>query len=185
MDPGLMGAAVAANVQGAVLYCRSVLQTCRGFYEQGCKFGEDMYLWLQLILQYKVFRNPEPLLWQHTEDSQLVCGGRAINSKWQVMPYLANSCEIRQSCPNDYKPLLERFLAHQALHNAHECATEGNRAMALWLVKNYPLMKTWKSQYFKLMYKIVFPRSAAVLRKFKPRKDSKEIQTVLQCQKLA
>lgn len=178
MDPSLMGAAVAANQQGAVLCRRCALLAFCGFYEKRCKYGEDLYLWLQLILRDKIFRDPEPLLWQHTEASELVHNGRAINRKWLLMPYLTDTYAIRQNCPVEYKPLLERFLAHQALHNAHECATEGNMATARWLVKNYPLMKIWQKQYLKLRYKIMFPETAAILRRIKHRNDKKETQLV-------
>ena len=178
MDPSLMGAAVAANQQGAVLCRRGALLSFCGFYEKRCKYGEDLYLWLQLILRYKIFRDPEPVLWQHTEASELVHNGRAISSRWLLMPYLTDPFAIRQNCPMEYKSLLEKFLAHQALHNAHECATEGNRAMAIWLVKNYPLMKVWQKQYFKLKYKIMFPETSALLRRIKHRNDNKEAQLV-------
>jgi hypothetical protein len=164
MDPYLMGAAVACNVQGAVLCRRKALLRFGGFYENGCKYGEDLYLWLQLMLNYKIFRDPTALFWHHTEASQLARNGRAIASTWVLMPFLTEADSIRKHCPPQYRMLLEYFLAHQALYNAHESATQGDLSTAYWLVERYPLMNFWRSEYIKLRYKLMFPATVPVLR---------------------
>ena len=168
MNPRLMGTALAfIHSAGAVLCRRDVLEKFGGFYENGCRYGEDLYLWLRVILNYRIFRDPTPLFIQHTEVSKLVSEGWAIDKTQSLMPFLTDPEPIRQNCPHQYKMLLERFLANQALWSAHECAFYGNLATAHELVENYPLMKLWPSKYLKLKYKVTFPKTMQLLRKLR------------------
>ena len=58
----------------AIVVYRDVLNQFGGFYEKDhCNYGEDIYLWLQIALNYKVYRDPKPLVWYHSENSGLSC----------------------------------------------------------------------------------------------------------------
>jgi len=168
INPRLMSVALAFILSaGAVLARREVILKFGGFYENGCKYGEDLYLWLQLMLNYKIFRDPSPLFWHHTEASELVRKCWAIGNTRVLEPFLTNADSIRKNCPPQYKMLLERFLAYQALWSAHECVFYGNLETARRLVENYPLMKLWSSKYLKLKYKVKFPKTIPLLRKLR------------------
>jgi len=168
MDPRLMGAALAfMHSAGAVLCRRDILTRFGGFHENACVYGEDLYLWLQVMLNCRIFRDPTPLFWQHTECSELARHGRALNRKQPVMPFLTCPEPIRRACPRDHEGLLERYLAYEALCSAHECATEGNMSVARQLARRYPLMKSHRWQYMKLRYKLAFPATVPFLRRCK------------------
>ncbi len=166
IDPPLMGAALAfIHSAGAVLCRRDILTRFGGFYENACVYGEDLYLWLQVMLNCRIFRDPTPLFWQHTESSDLVKSGQALNRTQPLMPFLTAPEPIRASCPQEYNMLLERYLAYEALCSAHECSTEGDLATAHRLMKNYPLMKRRRWQYIKLRYKLALPMTVPFLQK--------------------
>ncbi|MBE0535418.1 MAG: glycosyltransferase family 2 protein [Phycisphaerae bacterium] len=168
MDPRLMGAALAFMHSAGALMCRrEVLMRFGGFYEKACVYGEDLYLWLQVMLNCRIFRDPAPLFWQHTESSELTNAGRAVQRKQPVMPFLTFPDVIRRTCPQTHRKLLERYLAYEALCSAHECSTEGNVSVARGLLMNYPWMKSHRWQYTKLRYKLAFPKTVPFLRKSK------------------
>jgi glycosyltransferase involved in cell wall biosynthesis len=168
MDASVMGAALAfIHSAGAVLCRRSVLGRFGGFYENDCVYGEDLYLWLQVMLNYPIFRDPTPLFRQHTEDSDLVLAGQAADGTLPVMPFLTSPEPIRVNCPPQYKTLLERYLAYEALCSAHKCATAGNLAAARYLAREYPLMKRHRVQYAKLRYKLALPATVPFLQKLR------------------
>ncbi len=167
-DPRLMGAALAmVHSAGAVLCRREVFARFGGFYEKACIYGEDLYLWLKVILNCIIFRDPTPLFWQHTESSELSLDGRAIHRSQPLMPFLTCPGPIRKSCPPHLKDLLEQYLAYEALCSAHECSTEGNMSAAKYLVKHYPLMKSLGWQYTKLSCKLAFPAAVPLLQRSK------------------
>jgi len=165
-DPPLMGAALAfIHSAGAVLCRRDILTRFGGFYENACVYGEDLYLWLQVMLNCRIFRDPAPLFWQHTESSDLVKSGQALNRTQPLMPFLTVPEPIRASCPQKYRILLEHYLAYEALYSAHECSTEGDLSTARRLMKSYPLMKRRRWQYIKLRYKLALPMTVPFLQK--------------------
>jgi len=164
ISPRIMGASLAfIHSAGAVLCRREVVSRFGGFYEKACVYGEDLYLWLQVMLNCRIFREPAPLFWQHTESSELARAGRAIRRHDPVLPFLTCPGPVRASCPPEHKNLLEKYLAYEALCCAHECSSEGNTAIARRLVKDYPLMSCYVWQYAKLRYKIAFPATIPLL----------------------
>jgi len=52
---------------GAVLCTHEVVQRFGGFYENGCTYGEDAYLWLKVILNCHIYRLSGSLFVYHTE----------------------------------------------------------------------------------------------------------------------
>lgn len=168
MDHRLVGAALAfIHSAGAVVCRRETIMRFGGFYENGCTYGEDLFLWLQVLLNCRIFRDPTPLFWQHTECSRLAVAGRAVDRTRPVLPFVTFPERILANCPNEHKYLLERYLAYEALVSAHECSSEGNMAVARELMKKYPLMKSFGWQYAKLRYKVAFPSTVPFLQRSK------------------
>ncbi|NEQ55284.1 MAG: glycosyltransferase, partial [Leptolyngbya sp. SIO3F4] len=57
---------------GAIVCDRNIVNRFGGFYAKDrCTYGEDIYLWLQVILNYPIYRDLRPLMWYHTEASDL------------------------------------------------------------------------------------------------------------------
>jgi len=95
-----------------VLCRREILLEFGGFYENHCTYGEDEYLWLQVILNYPVFRDPSPLAIYHAEASELgIFGRKGIRPP---RPVLTDPEPVRRVCPPRYRNLLESYLVYWA-----------------------------------------------------------------------
>ncbi|HUV41742.1 MAG TPA: glycosyltransferase family A protein [Sedimentisphaerales bacterium] len=145
---------------------RCIIDKYGGFYSRyGCNYGEDYYLWLQVMLNHKVYRILEPLVWYHTEASQMG-PGRAVEHPLE--PFLTDPDAIRRNCCRQSRKLLELWLARFAMATAHKAATQyGNTRRARYLAKKFPLMKKWPWEYFKLRFKIMFPGLIGPVRSLK------------------
>lgn len=134
---------------------RTAIEKYGGFYSlNNCNFGEDWYLWLQLIMNHKIYINTRPMAWYHREASELAPDGF---TKKPFEPMFVDTEPIRKSCPCNYRNVLEQWLARHALQVAHLRAANGQSKDASYLSKLFPLMKLWKWEYFKLRTKIKFP----------------------------
>lgn len=134
---------------------REVLDTYGGFYEKNhCTYGEDRYLWLQVLFGRSIYLLVEPLGWYHQEASELACGlarGRPLE------PMFTDPEPIRRRCPPDRRALLEQVLAQLALAAAHDLAALGDLTRAAWLWHAFPLMRTRRWEYLKLRVKLAAP----------------------------
>jgi len=111
-------------LQTPVVVCRRELFTSfGGFYEHRCSYAEDTFLWLQVLLNCRMYRDLRPLYWYHTEASDLELWARG--SSVTVFPFLAEPGPIRAACPSDYRPALERLLPYAASLNASLMAGDG------------------------------------------------------------
>ncbi len=121
---------------GTIVCKRSVLQRLGGFYSKGrCSYGEDIYLWLQVILNYPIYRSLEPLMWYHTEASDLAVWERSVCPPW---PMLLDPVPIRRQCPAGYESTLESILTHYALVAAYRSSTRGERRTVNRLLDAFP-----------------------------------------------
>jgi glycosyltransferase involved in cell wall biosynthesis len=135
-----------------ILSKRHVIETYSGFYSKAkCKYGEDRYLQLQLVLNHKMYRIIEPLALYHTETfgiSSIDAGPRPL------IPILADPEPIRKNCPETFREVLERYLASHALGYAQEYADANDPSTALSLIRRFPLMRKNRRKYAKLLIKI-------------------------------
>ena len=154
MDVELMGLAVGyIHSAGAVMARRKVVEEFGGFYENHCKFGEDRHLWLRILLNYPIYREPRALFWYHDEDSELAIEEGKKNRPMQ--PILTDPQIVRESCPAKYKKLLEKFFAFYAIKDAHMFCYFGHFDKAKYLVKKFPKMRQWFLEYLKLRIKLI------------------------------
>jgi glycosyltransferase involved in cell wall biosynthesis len=93
-----------------VLCQRAALLQFNGFYENRCTYGEDGYLWLQVILNYPIFRDPSPLTVYHIEASTLGYFGR--KGTCPPPPILTDPGPVIRACPPKYRDLLESYLVY-------------------------------------------------------------------------
>ena len=151
----LMGAHYIFN-SWAILCKRTAIEKYGGFRsKEHCNYGEDTYLWLQVMLNHKVFLILEPLVWYHSEASDL--GPRRKNER-PLQTFLTDPDPIRMNCPQEYRELLEQFLAQFALVTAHECAAgNGSVDKLRYLLNAFPLMREFRLEYAKLRLKMVMP----------------------------
>ena len=120
---------------GAIVCDRTVVNRFGGFYAKNhCTYGEDVYLWLQVILNYPIYRDFRPLMWYHTEASALAVWNQ-VRPPW---PMLLEPEPIRRSCPDHYRPLLEKILNTYAAIAAYRATTVEDLATANQLFTAFP-----------------------------------------------
>jgi glycosyltransferase involved in cell wall biosynthesis len=150
----------------STIYKREVIEKYNGFYSKdGCSYGEDVYLWLQLIFNHKVFFNSEPLAWYHSEDSEL--GLTSGKSSYPIEPVLKEADTLKGNCPKEYHSLLDFWLANHALRAVYLNIELGDLQKAEWLLNAFPAIKKRIWQYFNIRFKINFPNLNSYLRRFK------------------
>ncbi len=146
LSPQVMKPTVDFVFSGATVIRRSVFEALGGFYSQeGCTYGEDTYFWLQAQLRYPIYRDPQALMWYHTECSSLGIWNRQA----PVNPILSQPEALRRSCPGEYGLFLERYLAQLAIITARRFASYGDRETARTLLERFPLSRTFKADHTK------------------------------------
>ncbi len=119
---------------GSILAKREMLLKYGGFYEKHCTFQEDTYLWLQIVLNEKIYRNPTPVMIWHRESSELSTGRR---SQYPMIPILSDPEPIRKNCPAQYRDLLEGYLKHVAHLHARRFLKYGEGQIVRDLIDGY------------------------------------------------
>ncbi|MCP4592598.1 MAG: glycosyltransferase [bacterium] len=120
---------------GTTVCYREVLECCGSFYSKDrCTYGEDSYLWLQVLLNHEVYRDPVPLMWVHSEASQL---GLNRRTSYPPYPVLLDPGPVRDRCPVEYRELLERCLCYYAVLSARRRALVGDVTTARELLQRY------------------------------------------------
>ena len=138
---------------GGIVAEKSVVEKFGGYYERGCLFGEDTYLWLQVALNCKAYLWPEPLMWYHTENSSL----NTKDGACRLSPVLSDPEPIRRNCPPGLKDYLEDVLGGYAVTAAERRWRANQKEAAKQLLRSFP-----RSEQI-LQF---FPESEAVLRLF-------------------
>ena len=137
-----------------ILCKRDVVEKYGGFYSKGkCKYGEDRYLQMQMLLNHKMCRIMMPLAWYHTETCGICISTLGVGPR-SLIPILTDPEPIRMHCPHSFRDVLEWYLASQALGYAMEYADANDGSTALSLVRRFPLMKKFRRKYAKLQIKI-------------------------------
>ena len=86
-----------------------------GFYEHGCKFGEDSFLWLKILLNEPVQFALQPGVRVHREAGAL---SQNLNRSRPLEPFLQHPEEISRVCPPRLLPLLHAFFTLRAFKTA-------------------------------------------------------------------
>jgi hypothetical protein len=113
--------ALAVSLLAFMTPCTTIARTdivrrFGGFYDRnGCRYGEDAYLWLKIILNERVMIDLEPHVRIHREASSLSSN---ISGVRPVEPFLDDPSGIEQSCPPHLRPLLGQILAIRAFKTA-------------------------------------------------------------------
>jgi GT2 family glycosyltransferase len=119
------------DLKNSVDYCHSSAVLCRreeivrlgGFYDRDrCTYGEDSYLWLRLLMQSPVYRVTRPLIWLHTDASEL---GHGRRTPYPVPPILYHVDEALAECPESHRALLASYLDDYTIWVAGLLARQG------------------------------------------------------------
>ena len=137
-------------------YRREVAQSLGGFFtEERSTLGEDVYLWVQVLLHHPIYRHMGPLAHYHTEDSELGIGAR--KGALPIEPVLTHPAPIRAGCPPHLRDTLELWLAQQASRAAFMQLDRGDPERARWLLAQFPRISAWPSDHLRLRLRMAMP----------------------------
>jgi hypothetical protein len=148
--------------------CSSVFRTSTvkhlgGFYERdGCRFGEDVYLWLQMMLHCTFFRCAAVSATYHMEESALGLGSGRRDLPLE--PVFTDPQPIRDSCPSALRGVLERWLELHALRAVHMYAELGQQENVAYLVHAFPELRRRWADLASVKLKLQMPAVHRVLR---------------------
>ena len=104
-------------------------------------YGEDAFLWLQVLLAEPAAVLLEPLVRIHGEASDLT---REAATRRPLSPCLVHPEAIEAACPPELRPLLTRILAIRAAHAAFWLTYEGRWRDSLTLLRRFCPPPTWR-----------------------------------------
>ena len=163
VQPAELSSCVDAFHPTTAVYRRRIFEAYDGFYTKNrCTFGEDVVLWLRILLNEAIYRHLEPLAHYHLEDSQLGIGGR--KGALPLEPVLTDPDCVRSRCPTELADVLELWLAQQAARAAFMQLDRGDRKNAAWLLEAFPGIKVLRSTYIKLRLRLMAPQLWIYLR---------------------
>lgn len=97
---------------GALVLRKRIFNQYDGFFDRlKCNSGEDSYLWIQLLLNHKIYREMKPLTHINTEGSDLGIGRGELKP---IPPALLYPEELFNHCSQEYKPVLTELLNFMA-----------------------------------------------------------------------
>jgi glycosyltransferase involved in cell wall biosynthesis len=120
---------------------RDAIDRYGGYYSADrCSYGEDSYLWLQLVLNDPLAIDPAPRVWFHTEHSAL---GVARTGRHPLRPALRAGRALIERCDPDYRRALRDLLAYYRLLETEKLMRQGRldgRTLADWRAR-FPWMR--------------------------------------------
>lgn len=147
---------------GTVLCLTAVIRLYGGFYENRCIWGEDRYLWIQVILNHFIYYDPRQMFWYHTEASDLA----SFNIKRNFSPLVTNPQPIRNHCPHPYRNLLDLYLAISAVREFHSFFCQDRLDEIKTNLAKHPVaFNVDPLRFLTLQLKLVFPSLVKLWRK--------------------
>ena len=138
---------VDACHSSCIVVRREVFNSLGGFFGlDHCKFGEDSYLWLQLVLTKTIYWCPQLLVKFHVEDSAL---GAKLTGSHPMRPALTHPERLRTNCDGPAAPALEQLLAHYRMLEADRLAREGALREIIRLRRLYPGDESGKNRFWR------------------------------------
>jgi GT2 family glycosyltransferase len=135
-----------------------VIHRLGGFYERNCRFAEDAYLWLRVLLNYPVSFSLEPGVRLYRDASHLSAAGRVFRP---LEPFLESPDEVRAECPEALRPVLDQFLAIRAFKTACAWSYWGRWRAARELLGRFRVPSAHKLPYYWLAQIAATPLAAA------------------------
>lgn len=116
-----------------VLVRRESFDLFGGYFDRDrCTFGEDTWLFLQIMLNKPVLYIVEPLIWRNTDASELADGR---TTPYPVPPHLQYADEVRATCPDSHQVLLGHFIVEHSIWTARRLAWQGQGRTARALLR--------------------------------------------------
>lgn len=125
---------------------RDVFSQMGGFYAKNrCVYSEDAWLYLKILLRYRVAFDHRTLTLRYEDASELA---KNLTGARPVEPFLTDPDELFDSCPPPMRPLLDEVLARRALKTASVYGYWGKPACSRQLVSRFVSAGHWRLPYF-------------------------------------
>lgn len=148
----------------------SVVRKWGGFYDrEGCRYGEDAFLWLKFLLNETVAFDLTARVRIHTDAAGL---SKNLTNARPLEPFLQYPERVVRDCPQHLQPLLSRFLSTRAFKTACVWGYWGQWQRARDLRRRFRLAGDLHLPYYWPSAVCATPVGAAMgflLRKLSPR----------------
>lgn len=141
-SPARLLAALNALHSSSTMIRTDVFRRYGGFYDKDrCLWGEDSFLWAQVLFAGPVFWDPAIHVIFHVEDSDL---GFAVKQRSEARPLAYKARELSAGLPPQYVSGFLKLAKAMAAFDAAELVQSGYPGKALALRRNHgiPLAKT-------------------------------------------
>jgi glycosyltransferase involved in cell wall biosynthesis len=134
---------------GAVVARTEVIKKYGGYFDAlRCTSGEDGYLWLQVMYNHLIIREPRALLIIHTDGSDLGIGRRSLKP---VPPWLDFPEHVLKHCPFNYLNALRAYFDLSAFLAFRREVYQGHFWKAFRLVCRYPKLSHYRSPEYPVI----------------------------------
>lgn len=140
----LVGMIAYTNPSTMLLKTQSV-RRWGGFYEEGCRYGEDATLFTRMFLNEPIYFHPDMLATMDVGASELCRNYRAVRP---VEPFLLDERILVDVCPQPLLPLLRRFLKLRACKTAAVLGFWGEWRQAKGLARRFISYGDWRTPLF-------------------------------------
>lgn len=107
----------------ATIVRSNVFDQAGGYYDRDrCVWGEDSYLWAQVLFMGPIYWDPTPRLRYHVEDSSL---GFAVKYRERARPLAISSSELTSSIPQAHRPAFRKLAKAIAIEDAEHLMRSG------------------------------------------------------------
>ena len=162
-DLHYFGALHAYMSPWSTIFRKSTLFKYGGFFDKyKCLYGEDAYLMLKILLNDSIYTHLTPNTIYHTEASELAF---TTDHPHEVEPFLLDTDDIRQWCPNDLIDLLNKVLFIRAINTAKLYAKFGDRKTSKYLLRKHYYCGFRDADFRKAMYMANFASFLPFFRK--------------------
>lgn len=116
---------------------RAAFARAGGFYDrERCLWGEDSYLWSQVLFMGPVFWDPAPRILFHVEDSEL---GFARKQRDSARPLVVHGAGLLQRIAAEHQPAFRMLVQRTAARDAEILMESGHVRQALLLRRQWDL----------------------------------------------
>jgi glycosyltransferase involved in cell wall biosynthesis len=126
----------------ATIVRTSSFRKAGGFYDrERCLWGEDSYLWGQILFMGPIYWDPTPRIHFHVEDSDL---GFAVKHRDRERPLVASGLELMQSVAPEHRAAFFMLAQRTASDDADKLAECGHLARCIALRRKFRMLKPRK-----------------------------------------
>ncbi len=149
----------------SVVISKDELSKYSGFYEKNrCTWGEDSYLWIQVILNNHFFVISEPLTILHYDGSEL---GYSRKTAHPPRPMLYEYDKILNNTPKNMIRLVKELFNQYTLHCIMELDDAKDFKNIRMLLNIYPLTFVFNTKYIVFRMKYKYPHFYLCLKSVK------------------